>query len=302
MILLTVIAVGLLGLSSISLRSSSRNDSMQTARANAKLALMMAINQIQTTTGPDQRVTVPADQRSKNGGVETAAAPGNHHWTGVYRSWPATSTMRPTPEFLSWLVSGDSTTTADEKLPDTAGSNTVELVGPGTVGTNTEGRISVPTTSIRQHNQPARLAWWVGDQAAKAALVTPALSDDKTSLGVVRGNLQSAPRSAVESATAGTVKPFEKLAIDDSRLALVTSWRQSELLASEPAGPRGLFHDLAPNSTGMLTNVTSGGFRKDLSLQLESPVAKNPPSKALYTVSGENGINFQELWAFFNSY
>ncbi|MES2920351.1 MAG: hypothetical protein V4819_02325 [Verrucomicrobiota bacterium] len=304
MILLTVIAVGLLSLASVSLRSSSQNDAMQSARANARLALMLAINQIQKTTGPDQRVTVPADQRSKTSdGKQTAAAPGNLRWTGVYRSWPATSSTRPTPDFLSWLVSGDPAKTGTATLPDTAAPNSVELVGAGTLGaSNTEGRISVPTISVLQHNKPARLAWWVGDQAAKAALATPPVSTDKTSLGVVRGNLQSAPRSAVESSTSGTVKPFEKLAIDDARLALVTSWRQSEHLASDPTAPRGLFHDLAPGSTGMLTNVASGGFRKDLSLQLESPVAKNPASKSLYTVGGENGINFQELWSYYNSY
>ena len=57
MILLTIIAVGLLTLSSISLRASGQGDSMQTARANARMALMMAISQLQETTGPDQRIT-----------------------------------------------------------------------------------------------------------------------------------------------------------------------------------------------------------------------------------------------------
>jgi len=75
MILLTIIAVGLLTLSSISLRSSSQGEAMQIARANARLALMLAIGQMQQMTGPDQRVTVLADQRPKSGdGKETAAA------------------------------------------------------------------------------------------------------------------------------------------------------------------------------------------------------------------------------------
>lgn len=318
MILLTVVAVGLLSLSSISLRSSGRNEAMQTARANARLALMLAINQIQSATGPDQRVTIPADQRPKSSdGRETAAAAGNLRWTGVYRSWDPASTTRPTPQFVSWLVSGEAAKTATATLADTAAANPVQLVGPGTLGSsNTEGRISVPAITIQQNKKPAKLAWWVGDQAAKAALATPELSPDKSSLGVARGNLQSAPRSAIESSQVGTTKPFAAVAIDDPRVRRVTSWRQSEILASDPAAPRGLFHDLVSGSTGMLTNVVAGGFRKDLSMQLEPPsvtgsnppvlTGKNPYTKSLYTVGSntnkENGINFLELAAYYNSY
>lgn len=46
MILLTVIAVGLPSLSSISQRSSSQGEAMQSASANARLALMLAIGQM----------------------------------------------------------------------------------------------------------------------------------------------------------------------------------------------------------------------------------------------------------------
>ena len=43
MVLLTVIAVGLLGLSAVSLRSSSLNDSMNEARANARIASVCVV-------------------------------------------------------------------------------------------------------------------------------------------------------------------------------------------------------------------------------------------------------------------
>ena len=321
MILLTVIAVGLLSLSSISLRSSSQGEAMQSARANARLALMLAIGQVQQATGPDQRVTVVADQRPKSAdGKETAAAEGNRHWTGVFRSWPSTAMDRPSPEFLSWMVSGNPTAVADAKLPDaklpdpSPTTDAVELVGAGTLGTAaTLGRIKVPTVKVSQNGKAAKLAWWVGDQGMKAAISTPVPATDN-SFGAIRAGLQSAPRSAVEFAAVGAVKPFATIDPVDPRLGRIASWQSAGFLSNDPKTPQPLFHDLAPSSTGLLTNVAAGGFRKDLSLRLERQAngtgvnaPPDPTATALYTLPGasgtnEPGINLNELWVYYNSY
>jgi hypothetical protein len=304
MILLTIIAVGLLGLSSISLRASSQGEAMQTARSNARLALMLAINQVQGLTGPDQRITMNADQQTESAdGSQTSSALGNRHWTGVFRSWPSTSATRPDPEFLSWMISGNPETIDEVIHPKTAlsGNDAVELVGTGTLGQTSDGQVKVPALKLVQKNgKAARLAWWVGDQSTKAALATPPPSQD-VALGSVRNGLQTAPRNAVELVSTNKLKPFAGLAADDARIPLVTSWQQSEFLASDVTAPKGLFHDVAPFSTGLLTNVSAGGFRKDLSLQLER-TATTAPKTALYRVNGENGINLNELWVYYNAY
>lgn len=61
MILLTIVAVGLLTLSSISLRSSTTSSAMADARANARLALLLAVGQLQLHAGTDQRITSTAN-------------------------------------------------------------------------------------------------------------------------------------------------------------------------------------------------------------------------------------------------
>ncbi len=101
LVLLTMVAIGVLSLSSVTLRSSSQGLAQQEARANARMALMMAIGQIQKNLGPDQRITTEADQLSAGAsGEQSSAATGQKNWMGVYRSWLSTETNRPAPNFL----------------------------------------------------------------------------------------------------------------------------------------------------------------------------------------------------------
>ncbi len=311
MILLTLIAVGLLSLASISLRSSSQSEAMQTARANARLALMLAIGQMQQMSGPDQRISMVADQRpSSTDGSQTSSVVGNRHWTGVYRSWTPTASTRPTPEFLSWLISGNAADVTRVNLPESAtDANAAELVGAGTLGTAVAtGRVRVPTLSLTQNGRQSKLAWWVGDQGVKAAVSSPP-ANTNNAMGVIRSGLQGAPRNAVEFATAGTVKPFAAINPTDPRVERIVTWQNAGFLASEPKAPQPLFHDLAPFSTGLLTNVVAGGLRKDLSMRLERQengtgvnAPPDPTTTALYYVGSEPGINLNELWAYYNSY
>ncbi|MCW1884764.1 hypothetical protein OKA04_08490 [Luteolibacter flavescens] len=313
MVLLTVLAVGLLGLSSLSLATSSRESDLAEARANARMALSLAIAQLQKQTGPDQRVTTAADQLSTGDGSESAAAPGQRHWTGVYRSWGTTSTTRPAPEFLTWLVSGEtrSLNTVDAAKGGSAGGQgEISLVGAGTVGSNRpESEVRVPALTVDSlAGGDSRIGWWTGDQGIKAAMATPPMSNE-TSVAAVRSSLQGAPRNAVEYVSAGTEKPFAQLDLKDPKVSLVTGWQQSAFLATDRNSPRGLFHDIAPFSTGLLTNQRTGGFRKDLSMQLErDPARANSQlttaraTNVLYRSGGENGINLHELWAYYTLY
>jgi len=82
LVLLALIAVGLLSLSSVSLRTSSGDQALSEARANARMALILAIAELQKATGPDTRITAPADSLAGGTTPEHVS-----QLTGVWRSW-----------------------------------------------------------------------------------------------------------------------------------------------------------------------------------------------------------------------
>lgn len=317
MALLTVIALGVLSLSTVQLRNASHDSDMAVARANARMALAMAIGQLQRHTGSDQRITMTADQLNGSGdGSTSAAIAERRHWTGVYKSWIEGEEMRPTPEFLSWLVSGeDSVLESTESAKAIGSEGTVELVGAGTLGSSTNGQVKAPLISMKSSGgkPTGRLAWWTGDQGVKATL---ALSEPKLdSENLVRNNLQAAARTGMERVSNGTDKPFKSVNFADPKLATLTSLDQASLLDGANNQKSPLFHDIAAHSTGLLTNVVKGGFRKDLSMELERPSpndfplkgnhASDRPDPRLYTMEGSRkdiGINLQELWLHYNIY
>ena len=145
MILLTVIAVGLLSLSSIALRSSSQGDAMAKARANARMSLMLAIGELQKHAGQDQRITATANLAGDASGLAlatgaspmndksidattkglSAVQPGTRYWTGVFANTETANpllrsfTKTPSASIVQWLVSGG-TTTVPGTLPSAA--------------------------------------------------------------------------------------------------------------------------------------------------------------------------------------
>ena len=58
--LLALIAIGLLSLSTVTIRSTTALDAQLEARANARLALMLALGELQQQMGPDQRISASA--------------------------------------------------------------------------------------------------------------------------------------------------------------------------------------------------------------------------------------------------
>ena len=292
MILLSVVAVGLLSLSAITLRSSSASSSMDLAKANARFALMLALNELQLELGPDQRITAPGGQQLEEGDKS-----GGNHWVGVYDSWPAGSEMRPSESFRRWLISGDQSVVTDPEAPQSFAPATqkVSMVAADADHNAVEaGLIDLPTGGC---------AWWVGDQNMKAKLGGSVEPATDRNLAVAR--MQSAPRAAHEVFLGSGVASADPVL---DRLVTV----KSANLIAKPA--KAVFHDATTSSLGLLTNVRDGGLRKDLNFFLEKPAPKitdpdlsqrtaplysaDPPTISYANGSPvpDEGINFYELW------
>ena len=89
MVLMTLVAIAMLSLSTIEQRSSGggANEADRMARANARMALMMALGELQKAAGPDQRVTATATilgSTTNPYATGTTAADGRKHWVGVW--------------------------------------------------------------------------------------------------------------------------------------------------------------------------------------------------------------------------
>jgi hypothetical protein len=277
MILLTVIAVGLLTLSSITLRESGRGDAMATARSNARLALMLALGDLQKNAGPDQRVTARADVVN-----ETIANP---RLTGVWKSWEIKATSPPAPadfekperdrKFLGWLASSPNGIAAGQvDFANTPPVFPVTLWGKGSLGTAATDKDLVKATKVPTSPARGALAWAVMDEGVKARINTP-YADNASSIGQKTAQLGAGERPGVEF-IAGLNglerKFFEAGATEATTLAKGITRQNYSLAAQQLAGNtipdalKSLAHDVTTVSSGIFTDTASGGLKQDFHL------------------------------------
>lgn len=167
MILLTIIAVGLLTLSATVLRSSGQGEAMAPARNNARLALMLAIGDLQTSLGPDRAVSATSSLLSAN--------PAKPNLAGVWESWdynPNTGTPDYSGEkekrFRRWLVSTpDPESARSSGFANSAWSGkTVQLVGDNALGGTAAPSEKVTAGLVpiaKGGKSPGAFAWHVSD-------------------------------------------------------------------------------------------------------------------------------------------
>jgi len=156
--LAVIVAVAIVLTARMSSRMATTAELQTQARQNALLGLGVALDQLQRTAGPDDRVTAMA------GMVGEPTQSALRHWCGVWRVGAAG------PE--AWLASG----AAESAMPQVQGERIV-MVGPNTVGSPTDrtdqevvevGLVDLPET---ERGRRGGYAYWVGDEGAKVSAV-----------------------------------------------------------------------------------------------------------------------------------
>ncbi len=309
MVLLAVMCVGLLGLSAVSLRSSTQSQAQAEAQANARLALMIAIGELQKQLGPDQRV-------SANGAILSESQVRNPHWTGAWNSWQAGTKdpANPTPDapsahrtipgtrdvpsgmnptysagrsdhFRSWLLSlNPSEATSIDSARNLAldgdimpgeSANAVRLVGQGTVGTVQQGADARDYVSARLlpveagGDSPFRGRY--GWWVGDESQKARLMNDSyiTDADNSLAGRLSR--QQAPGSMGTRTLPGFENIT-DERQLAGLPSFMTVSLIDGTTEQAERNFHHATPFSYHVLADVREGGLKRDLSTLLERPI------------------------------
>jgi hypothetical protein len=284
-VLLVTMAVGLLKLSSVSLRRAAQLEYQARAQANARLALQLAIAELQAQMGPDQRISAKSsilDATQNSTSIENVAHP---HWLGAWDSWSgwlnhtanapngSSVTISDTynrgrnPMFRRWLVSLPNETTAntlDTAITDSIADRSIRLVDKGTSNNESDyvSAYLMPVSNAALTSLGS-FGWWVSGQNQKADA-----SANQTASNLTAAELeQSSGNSQLRHLN--QISNFENLSQDATTLEKLLDYPQIQLANVPAEGLKTAFHDVTVAAPGLIADVRWGGLKKDLNLLFE---------------------------------
>ena len=274
MVLLSILALGLLSLSTVELRNTGNWQKQSQARTNALLALNIAIGELQKNLGPDQRTSANAELLSDS--------MANPHWVGAWNTQGG---------FRNWLVSGNENTmdasdpSKNAPAPAHAPSDTLAtdkgaiLVGENSAGPDTHDHVSAPLVDLKSPksgNIEGRYAWWVGDEGLKANMAATVEKLPSAASGPENRLkfLASSPNRGFPTLGAPWSKwlPDNSGTIQANTSGKLATRRQIALADPDLSDEEKLrFHDFTVASAGVMADTKHGGLKKDLSIAFEIP-------------------------------
>jgi len=261
--LISVISVGMLSMAQVSLRASGSSEARRIAKANARVALSLAMGQLQNELGDDRRVT--ADGSILGEGM------GQPQLAGVWNSAAGTQLARPTdaaPPYDSWKNDKFRTWLASSPTPDSLRDRdfarlSVSNSAPKLFSAKSDGfdmraeSISIPPAD----GMEGCVAWAISQEATKARI------------NIGSDEARHATNDAIQ-APDGPSMALSDLATQpasgwDRRAARVVGMQQAVLdaefkLDRKAAALMGREH--TAHARGVLANVVTGGLKTDMSL------------------------------------
>ncbi|CAM3021280.1 hypothetical protein [Rariglobus hedericola] len=328
---LVLLLVSLASLTRVETQVAANSQQLSLARQNALLAMNVALGRLQQLAGPDQRVSATAD-------LVAGRQDAKKNWTGIWDTRTATNGVQMGWLVSGTATTGPTGVT--NALSAATGNSLVDLAAANSTGDTTVSAnwVRVETEPVKIKGAPGfdpttevqigNYAYWVGDEGVKAkvSLTDPweNPSDEiKNATGASNANAAAyrflgAQRTGVEGVGknaaddhVGSAYPFDPTVNPTvyqafkATLPNVLSTRQLPL--ANTAGATDLssairfrFHDLTAASLSVMTNVTDGGLKKDLTSWLSKPDGpSNPPRDTDYIA---NAATYMPRWSQIRSY
>ncbi|MGD9419939.1 MAG: hypothetical protein Q7R22_013455 [Verrucomicrobiota bacterium JB025] len=253
----------------------------QQARANARLALTIALGEIQKDLGPDRSAAAPA--------AAVLSSPSEPYLTGVWESWAFDPTSTATaPDysdeksdlFKGWLVSASgSTGRYDPNLPASALTDSVNLVGSGSAVDPDGGDVKVNggLVSVDSGSVSGQGYAWAALQEDTKAHLQPGAGDEPSTDQERFGNWFAQDESGLANLD------FVGSLADDREIrqkAFTTS--TISIAGGDVAISQNSFHHLSPWSRGVLADANNGGLRRDLTTEFENFSSSSLSGERLY--------------------
>lgn len=318
MVLLVIVALGLISLSSISLRSSGHQQGMAQAKTNARLAMMLAIGDLQKSAGPDQRVTARAEIMDTNPATPVVDGVTQPLWTGVWKTYiPGAGANKPldsglrswsTSQGAQWLVSIPTPATPPDPHTWTGVYPSAVVLAKGLGSTALD--VTVPLVNVAG----GRYGYWVSDEGVKAKvnLIDPTFNSSNAALSQLHlWNSQALPMQTILPVkTPGT----DFRATPSAELGKVTDNASVALLSTikNPLALNTYSPDITTYSYGVLSDVSHGGLKKDLTAAFEDNTKFNTfadtygnGARELYssgTAPNNGGPLWYSLYYHYNTY
>jgi hypothetical protein len=259
------------------------------AQNNALLAMQVALGNLQTAAGPDQRITA-------NAGISDAVHSSKANYTVV---WDSQSTPGAVSTPLAWLVSGGDETSFSGTTE--VSSDWIELVS-ARQDSAIDAVKAAPISIIGRSNQSdGEIAWWVGDEGVKAKFnLTESIEEREAPAGSTT-RLRTSPRFGIEALEDFDILYEYSNDIFAANLRKTLTAQQGPLLNSALSDPlEDNFHDISFNSYGLLTNTKDGGLKKDLTHYFEGGLGG--PSGAIISggTTATDRITWEQLQSFYN--